>query len=407
MKIWFKFIVCAALGIVLGFLLPESVSGSLSWLADLAIRIGRYAVPPLLIFSLTMAFYELRRDGKLWAWFFRALLLLVGLSVLVIALGVGMTAVVHARRIPIEIETQEAQPFLDIGAMVNSLVPSNMLSVLVSDGVYLLPLCIFAMLVAAGLFHEKTAGKAIVNIVDSISRVFYRVVIFIQEILAPVMIVISAYWAVRYRQQVLSGAYGNFIFIITLTALVFALGVFPLLLMLLGKGTNPLKRAYALFSSAISSFFSGDINFSLSTLLPACGENLGVKRRVNTPSVLLFSTFCRCGSAMVAAVSFIAVIRSYSSLEVTTLELFEIGLRALIVGFLLAGHPGSAAYTALGVIATSYGEGFESYYLILKPLAFYLISVGTFLDVMIAGYATFALGKMTDSLTEKPLKAFI
>jgi hypothetical protein len=55
----------------------------------------------------------------------------------------------------------------------------------------------------------------------------------------------------------------------------------------------------------------------------------------------------------------------------------------------------------------SYGQGYEAGYLILKPLAFYLIAVGTFLDVMIASFATYALAKSSGFQEDKSLRHFI
>jgi hypothetical protein len=85
----------------------------------------------------------------------------------------------------------------------------------------------------------------------------------------------------------------------------------------------------------------------------------------------------------------------------------DIGLRSFIISFLLARHPGDGAYTALAVLCMGYGRGFEAGYLILKPLAFYLIAVGTVLDVMITSFASFALAKLSGFQEEKSIRHYI
>jgi hypothetical protein len=115
----------------------------------------------------------------------------------------------------------------------------------------------------------------------------------------------------------------------------------------------------------------------------------------------LFSNFCRAGSAMVAAVAFIVIIKSYSLLGITFTDVMGICIRALIISFLLARHPGDGAYIALAVLCLGYGSGYEAGYLILKPLAFYLIAVGTFLDVMIASFASYAVARTSGFIEEK------
>jgi Na+/H+-dicarboxylate symporter len=65
MKIWIKLLAGSILGIILGFLLPAEsprLLAALVWMEGLALGIGRYAVIPVLVFSLTIAIYELRQD---------------------------------------------------------------------------------------------------------------------------------------------------------------------------------------------------------------------------------------------------------------------------------------------------------------------------------------------------------
>jgi hypothetical protein len=85
----------------------------------------------------------------------------------------------------------------------------------------------------------------------------------------------------------------------------------------------------------------------------------------------------------------------------------SIGLRAVLISFLLARHSGNAAYTALAVLCTSYGRGYEAGYLILKPLAFYIIAIGTFLDVMINCFAGFAIARISGFHEDRETRHFI
>ena len=60
MKVWLKLLIGSALGIALGYLLPaenQEIMRVLAWLEVFAIKIGRYAVVPVLVFSLTIAIY--------------------------------------------------------------------------------------------------------------------------------------------------------------------------------------------------------------------------------------------------------------------------------------------------------------------------------------------------------------
>jgi hypothetical protein len=110
---------------------------------------------------------------------------------------------------------------------------------------------------------------------------------------------------------------------------------------------------------------------------------------------------------MAAAIAFIVIIKSYSSLDLRTVDLFSIGIRAFGISFLLARHSTGGAYTALTVLCLAYGKGFEAGYLILKPIAFYLGAVGAFLDIMISSLGTYIIAHSSGFIEEKKVVRFI
>ena len=403
MKIWVKLLIGSILGIFLGFLIPEHqrlVEG-LAWLEQLALRIGRYAVIPMLVFSLTIGIYELRQDKQFWPLVLKNGLMIVGISILMIFIGVLATLVFPPSRIPILTEEQLEVIKLDIPGNIMEVFPYNMLSVLTGDGVYLFPVCVFAFFFGMGLSHDRSYSKPVITLVDSLSHVFYHVASFFIEILGFIMIMLSCYWAIRFREILRADIFLDIILLLGFLGIVLSFGVLPLLLYFLKPRINPWKVLYGSLGSAIAAFFSGDINFSLPVLLNQTKENFGIQRRSNTVTLTLFSTFCRAGSAMVAIVAFIVIFKSYSSLGITAAELLFFSFHALIISFLLARHPGNGAYTALTVLCLGYGRGFEAGYLILKPLAFYLIAIGAFLDVMIASFATYATAHLSGFIPKR------
>jgi Na+/H+-dicarboxylate symporter len=193
-----------------------------------------------------------------------------------------------------------------------------------------------------------------------------------------------------------------------LFALALALIVLPVLLFFIKRRKqSPWKILYGCLGPAVSAFFSGDYNFNLPVLFMHLKGNLGIKRRSSSVSVVLFSTFGRAGSAMVACIAFIVIARSYSSLGILPLDILKIGLTAFAVSFLLARNSSDAAFTALAVLCMRYGHGFETGYLILKPVSFYLISVGVFLDIIITALGSFAVAALSGFLEERNTQKFI
>ena len=410
MKVWIKLLAGSVIGVVLGFFLPvenQQVLSTLIWLEKLALGIGRYVVIPILVFSLTIAIYELRQDGQFWPVVLRNFLLIIGISVFVVGMGILVTLIFPPARIPILIEEQLEAISLNVGTSILEIFPPNMLSTLTGQGSFIFPACVFAFFLGMGLSYDRNYTKPVLSLADSLSRIFYHVASFFSEVLGFIIIVLSCYWAVRFHSALRADVFRDLIILLAVFCIVLGFGIFPLFLYILRPKTNPWWVLYGSLGPAIAAFFSGDINFALPVLLRHTKENFGVRRRYNALSITLFTTFCRAGSAMVAAAAFIVIIKSYSSLGITVMGVLSIGIRAVGISLLLARYPGDGAYAALAVLCMGYGRGFEAGYLILKPLAFYLVAVGTFLDVMICSFATYAVARISGFQEENKVVNFI
>jgi Na+/H+-dicarboxylate symporter len=410
MKIWIKLLVGSVLGIALGLFAPDDNAGFLgvfAWLDQFALSVGRYAVVPMLVFSLTIGIYELRQDARFWPLVLKNGIVIIGVSAFVIFAGVFATLAFPPSRIPILAEEQLEAISLDIPGGISELFPHNMFSVFAGDGAYLFPLCVFAFFLGMGLSCDKNFTKPVIALVDSLSRVFYHIASFFVEIFGFLMIVLSAQWMIQFREVLRTDIFSDLMLLLGILGAVLGFGILPLFLYLSKLKVNPAVVVYGYLGPAIAAFFSGDINFSLPVMIRHAKENFGVKRKSNAVSFALFGTFCRAGSAMVAAVAFMVIIRSNSSLGMTTAEIFSTCLRALGISFLLARYPGNGAYIALALLCAGYGGGLETHYLILKPMAFYLIAIGTFLDTMIASFGAYVTARLSGYTEEKPMSRFI
>ncbi|MCL2380534.1 MAG: cation:dicarboxylase symporter family transporter [Treponema sp.] len=409
MKVWLKFLIGAFLGVTLGFLLPpgnQAVLDNVAWLGELAIRIGRYVLVPILVFSLTIAVYELRQDGQFWGILLKTFAVMVFSSVFVVFAGILAAFLFLPSRIPIDGMVQAEAVSLNTAENILQVFPSNMFAALLSDGLFLLPICVFAFFLGMGLSYDRNYTKPVISLVDSLSRIFYHIASFFSEILGFVMIVLSAYWAVRFHGAVRAGVFRDILLLLGIFGVVVGFGILPAFLYLLKPKVNPWKVLYGSLGQALAGFFSGDINFTLPLIFRHLKENLGVRRRSNAVTVPLFAIFGRAGSAVAAAMAFMVVINSYSSLGITAGDVFTIAISTLAISFLLAGNPGNGAYVALAVLSISDGR-FEAGYLILRPIAFYLIAVGTFLDVMINSVASYAIASSSGFRGDKETRHFI
>lgn len=411
MKVWIKLFIGSLLGLILGFVVPQdnvAITGTLDWLAKLAIQIGRYSLVPTLGFSLVIAIYELRQEKQMWPVVFRSLTILVVSSFFIIGSGMLVTLLFPPARIPILIEGQKEAISFDIGQGILQLLPSNMLSAMVQDGSFLLPIWVFAIFLGAGFSYDRVYTKPVISLVDSLSRIFYYIATFFSEILGIFMIFLGAFWAVRFQAALKAQVFRDLILILAVYAFILCFIILPLFLYFLGgKRSNPWKQLYGALGPAIAGLFSGDIHFTLPLLIRHAKENHGVQRRSNSLTLVIFSTFARAGSAMVAAISIIVIIKSYSSLGISAADLLSILVFAALISILLPRYPGNGAYIALAVLCSWYGKGFEAGYLILKPIAFYLVAIGTMIDVVVASLGTYAVGVLSGFQEDREIRHFI
>jgi len=410
MKVWIKLLIGAVIGITIGFLLPDndSILAALQWLEKLAIGIGRYAVIPVLVFALTMSVYELRSDNQFWPMLLKNFLFIILASAFVIFTGIAAATFFSPARIPIETVEQTEVLGLNIAENVLDLFPSNMLSVLSGDGIYLFPVCVFAFFLGIGLNYDRNFSKPVISLIDSFSRIFLHVSSFFCEILGFILIILAAYWAVRFKELLQADVYRDMIVLLGVFSAVLCFIILPLFLYILKPKANPWRVLYGFLSPAITAFISGDINFSIPVLQRHGKDNFGIRRRSGALSISLFATFCRCGSAVVAAIAFIVIIKSYSYLRIGTLDLLTIGLWSFAISFALARHPGDGAYIALAALCLIYGGGeYKAAYLIMRPIAFYLIAIGTFIDVMLNAFGSYVIARTNGYTEEKKLAHFI
>jgi Na+/H+-dicarboxylate symporter len=405
MKIWLKMCLGGFAGILLGLYLPEAGGETgrfFLYLSGLAVRIGRYALAPLVFFSLTIAVYELHAEHKLLAVYRRTIIFAVLTSLGMILLGVLLVSLFTPARIPILAETQVPLDTPDIGALVYRVFPSNLFTLFTDSTDFLLPVMVFALLFGLTLGHERNLFHTVVEFSDSLSRIFYHLNSFVSEFLFIGGIALAASLAVQLKRVTDLGRFFELFFVLGTFSLVIAFGVFPLLLYFLQGRKKPFLWMYAQLAPAVGAFLSADVYFSLGLLIRHTKEVLGISRRVCAVSCPFLTVFTRGGSAMMAAVCFIVIFRSYFSLEIGLLRLLWIITASFGISFLLGAVPGMGAFVGIAILSGMYGREMEEGFLILRSVSVILISLGAFLDTVCASFVTALVAGSTRLADEKP-----
>ncbi len=406
MKIWIKLLAGSIIGLLLGLFLPVGDSGHevFSYISKLVINIGRYAIFPLVFFSLAVGTFELKSEKKILRVYGRTALYMIAATVLLAVIGAVSVLLMAPERIPIVIEHELMFDRPGIKEILLQVFPQNLFLVFGGNGSFLLPLSFLAFFLGLNFTFDRLITRPAVQFFDSMSRIFYHINTFMVEILGIGMIALSAFLVLRAFGAPEIGLYKQLLLVLSIDTIMVLFGIYPGLLYLLLEKENPFRWLYATLGPAIAGLVSGDGYFSLGFLIRNGKENLGVPRKVGSATFPLFALFGRAGTAMVSAVSFIVILNSYSSLGITALDLFWVILFSFLVSFTLGGVPGAGAFVALSTMCAAYGGGFEEGYLILEPVAPILISIAVLLDVTTASFASMLVArheKMQDNVDTK------
>ena len=409
MKIWIKLLAGSIIGVFLGFFLPSEASTTelFSYLTELVISIGRYAVFPLLLFSLAIGSFELKNDKKVLRVYGRTLLYLVAASALLAIIGAVSVLLMAPERIPIVIEEEVAFATPTLKEILLLVFPRNLFQLFNDSGRFLLPLCFLSFFLGLNFTFDRLETRPAVQFFDSMSRIFYHVNTFVLEIMGLGMIALAGFLVMQTLSTPELELYSQLLLVLAIDTGVIVLGIYPGLLYLLSGRRNPYRWLYAVLGPAFAGIVSGDNYFSLGFLMQNGKENFGIPRKIGSATFPFFAIFGRAGTAMVSAVCFIVILKSYSSLGVTPADLVWVVLFSFLTSFTLGSVPGLGTFVALSSLCALYGSGYEEGYLILKPIASILVGVSVFLDVITSSFASMLVARHEGMLEEVEIKEFV
>lgn len=409
MKIWIKYLIGIALGIIAAFVLPENYmqdSGIITFISDIGIRLVRFLLVPMLFFSFTVAIYKLRITKTLFKTFALTAFVIVATSVLITLVGLLPVLLIKFHRIPITTDRIIQTESLNLLENIRLLFPYSGFEALL-NGVYLLPTMIFAFLAGAGSATDRVVSKPAVTLFDSLSKICYTIMNFFIDFFAVGLIAVTSLWVFTFLPVLKSGVYTGIIIMLAVDLAIIALIIYPLALRLIYKELHPYRVLYASVATFFAGFLSGDTNLTLAVAMRHGNESLGIKRRTASATFPIFAVFARGGSALVTVVSFIVILRSYSALSISFSDIVWISSVSLLLSFLLGALPTGGTFFALTILCSMYGRSLEAGYLLLKPIAFFLGSVATGIDSLTMVFGSYMVAHTTNTIERKELKHFI
>lgn len=301
MKLWMKYTLSAALGLILALVMPENqlFDGTITVIAELTIRAGRFLVFPLAFFSLTISVCQLRRSGDLWKVLLRLLVLSVAAAILYTLIAVGLSFILPVQRIPILTDSsgwQSSIPFrnslFNPGAAeyLRRMLPTNGFEIFQTTGNFILPALLFAFFLGTQLYHDREEAEPVYNLFDSFSRMFYKMTSLFTSFLTLTLFSLS-FDSVRHISKIPDlGSYFTLIRLVVAASLIILFALQPLLVYLLTR-KNPYKEMMTFLPGIVSAMFSGDNFINMLVMTRTLKENGGVKRKLSALSLPFFTLF--------------------------------------------------------------------------------------------------------------------
>lgn len=386
MKIWISSFLAILVGILAALFIPfgESAQMVLIKYSELAINIGRYIVFPMVFFSLAIAVCKLRREKSLLRTMIFTVAYMLGATILLVIIGVIFTLIFSPTRIPLIVESQT---MFDLTNQTNSLMmifPQNMFNVLTGNSNVMLPLYFLSFTLGIIIYKDREISEPTFNLFDSLSRILYELNITITKI-TPILLAGLSYGLMRSIKDIADlSMFKDLLLILFITTLLVLFVIYPLILFITDKKINPYKTMYTVLVPMLTALIGGDSYFSLSSLTRTCKENLHISRKTGAITLPLSAMFGKAGTAMVTSITFLTILKSYSSLEITLYQILWVILFSFIVSFTLASIPAMGAYTALYILSEFYSRshsGHTDSYLLIKPIVPLLIGVAVLIDV--------------------------
>lgn len=409
MKVWIKYLLGIALGILAALVLPlNNAKGMevLSFLTELFIRFGRYILVPLVFSTAIISVNKLRTSNLM----LKTTLWTVGIVVvssLVLTL-IGMLSIVLFKlpRIPITVDVATETSAINIKSILLSLFPESAVQAL-SEGSFILVSFLFAFLIGWASASDSTNFRPVYTLADSLSQLFYNILSFFTEIMSVLSVAIMANWVVTSRAAFASGIFTPMVMMFIVDFLILVCVIYPIIIRYVCHDRHPYRILFASLAPFMLAFISGDSNLALTLNMRHGKESLGIKRRVNGFTYPLFSIFARGGSALVSVIGFFLIWRSYSSLPIKKEDIMLIFAVAFAFSFLLGGFPAGGAYVLLTILCAKYGRGFETSFLLLKPAAAILCSFAALFDTATAMFGSYIVGIKTKMIEHHSIFNFI
>ena len=382
MKTPYRYLLGIGIGLIAGFLLPANgeIAEYADLLAEVAFRLGRYVVLPLVFFSLPIAVTRLRREKRLGQVLGKAGLYATVTAAVLTLIGTALAWVTGFGRIPVIPGILPDLEVANLMDMIRAVLKNNGFSSLVGNPSFLLPLVVPAFILGWHLNHDREIAEPTFNLFDSLSRILYRVNRYFLLLMPGLLAALTAAVTLNTRLVVDFLRFVPMLGLLVGTSVVLIGGVYPLVLRICCGHKSPWRDLAAMSGALLGALVSGSPLFNYGNLTRHLKENMNVPRNTASLVAPIYLMFARGGTALISSFAMLTIIRSYSSLEITLFQAAWTSLFSFLISFALPATPRGGLVAALMILGGLYGRGLDEGWLILVPVLPLLGMIATLID---------------------------
>jgi Na+/H+-dicarboxylate symporter len=395
MKLWLKIFIGLVLGVFAGMILGENAI-YLKPLGTIFLNLINMIIVLLIFASMAVSINKIhdpkklgRVGGKTIGIYFltTAIAILLGLSIAnFFALGQGLS-------IPLpNVEASVAPP--SIGDILISIVPSNPISAMASGNI--LQVILFALFLGFAINFSGEKGKPLLNVLDSLADVMYRLTSIIMEF-SPVGVFGIMAWV--------SGTFG----IALLLPLIKFLAVYYFVCLLqivvvyynlirLGAGLPFGQFLKGMGDALMIAFTTCSSAAALPAAIHCAQDNLGVSKNISSFVLPLGLTFNMNGTAIFQVMSAVFLAHAYG-IELDMSSYLKLTMTAILSAIGTAGVPGGG-FIMLSAVLTSVGIPLEGL-AIMVGIDRLREMMATFLNILGDSAVTVYISKKEGELDER------
>jgi len=354
MKLWVKILIALVLGVITGFLLGPQAE-IFKPVGTIFLNLISMIIVLLVLSSMTVGITSIHDPQKLGRVGLKTLLLYILTTIIAIAFGIFFAKLFQpGLGLGLQATTEvNLGPTPSITEIILSIVPKNPIASLAEGNV--LQIIVFALFFGVAINFAGEKGKPILEFLESLADVMYRLTSIIMEFSPIGVFAIMASVTGSFGIGVLVPL-AKFLTTYYLACAVHVVIVFCGILWLLAK-LNPIPFFKGMSDAIMVAFSTCSSSATLPVSMHCAQKNLGVSKNITSFVLPLGSTINMNGAAIFQGMSAVFVSQAYG-IDLSWQALLTIVVTATLSAIGAAGIPGTG-FIMLTVVFASVGLPIE------------------------------------------------